>query len=255
MLERTTDLDLSYLSYDSGGYPPDLRHIHDPPAILFCRGERSILTKPCVSIVGARNCDRYGRSVAMALGRELAQAGNVVVSGLALGIDGNAHRGALEGLKTISRGATCAVLAHGLDRVYPTQHEGLAREIVESGGLLISHFELGCPPLPHQFLDRNRVIAGLALATVVVQAAKRSGSLATARFAMESGREVLVVPGPIDNFRSEGCNRLIQQGAYPLSRVEDVFDLVSDLYRAGNPLEAARPQLSRQAGTHSRSDQ
>jgi DNA processing protein len=176
---------------DERGYPALLRQIPDPPASLWVRGDADVdvLSAPAVAIVGARACSGYGRSVARLLASETAAAGVVVVSGLARGIDGEAHRGALA-----SRGPTVAVLGCGIDRDYPAAHAQLAREIVASGGLVVSEYEPGVEPAPWRFPARNRVIAGLARATVVVEARERSGALITADFALEDGREVLAVP-------------------------------------------------------------
>jgi DNA processing protein len=169
-----------------------------------------------VAVVGARSCSRYGAHVARSLGRELAAAGLVVVSGLARGVDGEAHRGALE------TGATIAVLGCGIDRDYPRAHQELARRIAD-GGLIVSEYEPGVEPAPWRFPARNRIVAGLSSATVVVEARERSGALITAEFALEEGREVLAVPGEITSGLSVGTNLLIRQGAAPLLAVDDVF--------------------------------
>jgi len=175
------------------GYPALLAQLHDPPARLWLRGEAAdALLRPAVAIVGARSCSAYGSQVARSLARDLAGAGLVVVSGLARGIDAEAHRGALEG-----GGATVAVLGCGIDRDYPARHAELARRIVAAGGLVVSEYEAGVEPAPWRFPARNRIIAGLALATVVVEARERSGALITADFALELGREVFAVPGEV----------------------------------------------------------
>jgi DNA processing protein len=203
------------------GYPVMLAAIHDPPRRLFVRGDRvDLLAGPCVAVVGARSCTRYGAHVARSLGRELARAGAVVVSGLARGIDGEAHRGALE-----ATGATIAVLGCGIDRDYPRAHAELARRIVVDG-LIVSEYPPGVEPAPWRFPARNRIVAGLSVATVVVEARERSGALITAEFALEEGREVLAVPGEITSGLSDGTNALIRQGAAPLLSVDDVLDAV-----------------------------
>jgi DNA processing protein len=171
-----------------------------------------------VAIVGARACSAYGADVARMLGRELASAGLVVVSGLARGVDGAAHRGALE-----AGGPTVAVLGCGIDRDYPAAHAGLAREIC-AGGLVVSEYAPGVEPAPWRFPARNRIIAGLARATVVVEARERSGALITADLALEEGREVLACPGEITSALSAGTNALLRLGATPLTRVEDVLE-------------------------------
>jgi DNA processing protein len=171
-----------------------------------------------VAIVGARSCSGYGRSVARSLARELAAAGVVVVSGLARGIDGEAHRGALE-----ASGETVAVLGCGIDRDYPAAHAELARRICERG-LIVSEYEPGIEPAPWRFPARNRIIAGLCRATVVVEARERSGALITADFALEDGREVLAVPGEITSALSAGTNALLRLGAAPVLSSQDVLD-------------------------------
>jgi DNA processing protein len=202
-------------------YPPLLRAIPDPPAALWLRGdaEPALLARRAVAVVGARSCSAYGRSVARMLSRDLAAAGAVVVSGMARGIDGEAHRGALEG-----GGQTVAVLGCGIDRDYPALHAELARRIIATGGLVVSEYEPGVEPAPWRFPARNRVIAGLALATVVVEARERSGALITADFALEDGREVLSVPGEITSATSAGTNGLLRQGATPVTAVADVLE-------------------------------
>jgi DNA processing protein len=202
-------------------FPPLLAAIHDPPRELFVRGagEDAVLSRPAVAIVGARSCSAYGRSVARALAREVAAAGVVVVSGMARGVDGESHRGALE-----AGGATVAVLGCGIDRDYPAAHAELARRICERG-LVVSEYEPGVEPAPWRFPARNRVIAGLCAATVVVEARERSGALITADFALEEGREVLAVPGEITSALSAGTNALLRLGATPVTSAADVLEL------------------------------
>jgi DNA processing protein len=202
------------------GYPALLGLIPDPPASLWVRGEADleVLAAPAVAIVGARACSGYGRSVARTLATETAAAGAVVVSGLARGVDGEAHRGALA-----AGGRTVAVLGCGIDRDYPAAHAELARSIVDAGGLIVSEYEPGVEPAPWRFPARNRIIAGLARATVVVEARERSGALITADFALEDGREVLAVPGEITSALSIGTNGLLRQGATPATSVADVL--------------------------------
>jgi DNA processing protein len=202
-------------------YPALLAAIHDPPRALFTRGggDLASLSRPAVAIVGARSCSSYGRSVARSLAREVAAAGLVVVSGMARGIDGEAHRGALDG-----GGITCAVLGCGIDRDYPAAHAELARRICEQG-LVVSEYEPGVEPAPWRFPARNRIIAGLCQATVVVEARERSGALITADFALEDGRDVLAVPGEITSALSNGTNALIRVGATPVTCAEDVLEV------------------------------
>jgi DNA processing protein len=202
-------------------YPGLLAAIHDPPPSLHVRGDdgMDLLSEPAVAVVGARACSAYGRSVARSLGRELAAAGLVVVSGMARGIDGEAHRGALE-----ASGVTVAVLGCGVDRDYPAAHAELARRICKRG-LIVSEYEPGVEPAPWRFPARNRIIAGLCEATVVVEARERSGALITADFALEEGRDVLAVPGEITSSLSAGTNALLRLGATPVTCAADVLEL------------------------------
>jgi DNA processing protein len=212
-------LGIRWLPRTDPAFPHGLAAIFDPPAGLFLRGAAPVelLDAPSVAVVGARSCSPYGRQVARMLGRELAAAGLVVVSGMARGIDGEAHRGALD-----AGGRTVAVLGCGVDRDYPAAHAELARRICERG-LVVSEYAPGVEPAPWRFPARNRVIAGLAAATVVVEARERSGALITADLALEEGREVFAVPGEITSALSDGTNRLLGLGAAPLTCVEDVL--------------------------------
>jgi DNA processing protein len=201
--------------------PPLLRAIHDPPACLYVRGDApdDVLERPAVAVVGARACSAYGALVARMLGNELAAAGLVVVSGLARGIDGEAHRGALA-----AGGITVAVLGCGPDRDYPAAHARLAAEI-RGQGLVVSEYAAGTEPAPWRFPARNRIIAGLCAATVVVEARERSGALITTDFALEEGREVLAVPGEITSPLSAGTNALLRLGATPVTCAQDVLEV------------------------------
>lgn len=216
---RLAERGLRFLARSSPAFPPLLGAIHDPPVGLFLRGagDAELLSQPAVAIVGARACSGYGASVARSLGRELARAGLVVVSGMARGVDGEAHRGALEG-----GGATVAVLGCGIERDYPAAHAELARRIGESG-LLVSEYAPGVEPAPWRFPARNRIVAGLCAATIVVEARERSGALITADLALEEGREVLSVPGEITSPLSAGANGLLKLGAAPLTSAADVL--------------------------------
>ena len=200
--------------------PPLLRAIHDPPRHLHLRGsgDAGLLARPAVAVVGARACSPYGAQVARILGRDLAAAGVVVVSGLARGVDSEAHRGALE-----ASGHTVAVLGCGIDRDYPAAHAGLARQI-EKRSLVVSEYEPGVEPAPWRFPARNRIVAGLCAATVVVEARERSGALITADFALEEGREVFAVPGEITSGLSAGTNALLRVGATPMTGAADVLE-------------------------------
>ena len=208
------------LARSDARFPPRLKAIFDPPPSLYLRGsgEPELLGRRAVGVVGARSCSPYGAQVARMLGRELAAAGLVVVSGLARGIDGEAHRGALE-----SGGPTVGVLGCGIDRDYPAVNAALSRRM-EDGGLVVSEYEAGVEPAPWRFPARNRIIAGLCEAVVVVEARERSGALITADFALEEGREVFAVPGEITSALSVGSNALLRLGATPLTGSGDVLE-------------------------------
>jgi DNA processing protein len=208
-----------FLPRSAARFPPLLGAIHDPPAGLFLRGdgEPELLARPGVAVVGARACSGYGASVARSLGRELAGAGLVVVSGLARGIDAEAHRGALE-----AGGPTVAVLGCGIDRDYPVAHAELARRVA-AAGLIVSEYAPGVEPAPWRFPARNRLVSGLCAATVVVEARERSGALITADLALDEGREVFAVPGEITSSLSAGTNALLKLGAAPLTAAADVL--------------------------------
>ena len=214
-------------------FPQRLRELHDPPPGLFLRGsaEPQLLFEPSVAIVGARSCSSYGSQVARMLGRELAAAGLVVVSGMARGVDGEAHRGALE-----AGGATVAVLGCGVDRDYPAAHAHLARGICETG-LVVSEYAPGVEPAPWRFPARNRIIAGLCAATAIVEARERSGALITADFALEAGREVFAVPGEITSTLSAGTNALLRVGAAPLTSPADVLEVLGIEVKAPERLD------------------
>jgi DNA processing protein len=218
-VERLTAGGYRFVGRAAPDFPSLLRSIHDPPPGLFVRGgaETELLQRPAVAIVGARACSGYGASVARSLGRDLATAGLVVVSGLARGIDAEAHRGALE-----AAGPTVAVLGCGIDRDYPAAHAELARRIA-AAGLVVSEYAPGVEPAPWRFPARNRIVAGLSAATVVVEARERSGALITADLALEEGREVFAVPGEITSSLSCGTNTLLKLGASPLTGAEDVL--------------------------------
>jgi DNA processing protein len=234
-------VELKTLGRRSRLYPPLLAELHDPPAAIHVRGDTEILAEPTVAIVGARSCSSYGAWVARELARELARAGVVVVSGLARGIDGEAHRGTLEG-----GGRTVAVLGCGIDRDYPRSHSELARRIGEHGAV-VSEYPPGVEPAPWRFPARNRIIAGLCAATVVVEARERSGALITADFALELGRDVFAVPGEITSALSAGTNDLLRQGAAPLLSADDVLEALGlePAARQLPPLSPAGSQVLR----------
>jgi DNA processing protein len=218
---------------DEDGYPPRLATLDDAPPLLGVRGRRDVLMRPVIAIVGSRNASGAGLKFAGTLARDLAEAGFVIASGLARGIDQAAHRASLAG-------GTVAVLAGGHDKVYPPEHEDLLAEMIDTGGAAISEMPLGHAPRARDFPRRNRLISGMALGVVVVEAALRSGSLITARIAAEQGREVFAVPGsPLDP-RAAGTNDLIKQGATLTTEASDVINAVEPIM--GRPLALREPE-------------
>ncbi|HEC16572.1 MAG TPA: DNA-protecting protein DprA [Sedimenticola sp.] len=204
-------------------YPPLLRETPDPPPVLFVHGDPKVLTLPQLAIVGSRNPSVSGERTAHEFARHLAAAGITITSGLASGIDGAGHQGALDG-----KGVTIAVTGTGLDRVYPARHHALARQIARHGAL-VSEFPPGVPARAGHFPRRNRIISGLSLGTLVVEAALRSGSLITARQAAEQGREVFAIPGSIHNPLARGCHALIRQGAKLVETAQDIIEELGPL--------------------------
>jgi DNA processing protein len=216
-LEKAAGKAYTLLTLESPEYPGRLREIFDPPFVLYCEGDPEILRNPAVAVVGARRPTPYGRAVAEKLAGDLAGRGCVVTSGLAAGIDACAHRGAL------GKGRTVAVLGSGLDVIYPWENRPLAREIAARGAV-VTEFPLGTPPLAVNFPVRNRIISGLSLGLVVVEATRKSGSLITAHLALTQDREVMAVPGNVTSELSVGPNGLIREGARPVATWEDVAE-------------------------------
>ena len=214
-LDRCRAREIDVLLWRDVEYPDRLRELADPPPILFARGRIELLNAPAVTIVGSRNCTAYGRRTAEALAERIAQRGVTVVSGLALGIDGAAHRGALA-----ANGDTIAVLGSGVDLIQPASHRRLGERIVRDG-LLLSEFLPEELARPHHFPRRNRILAALSGATVVVEATDRSGAFITVEHALDVGRDVYAVPGALDAPQSRGCNTLIQQGAQLITSPDD----------------------------------
>ncbi len=223
---RAVEADLTWLAapgrhlitLSMPAYPPRLRHIPDPPPVLFVEGDADILCAAQLAMVGSRRPTPCGVETAHRFSSELAGCGLAITSGLALGIDAASHRGAMAG-----HGRTLAVAANGLDTVYPRIHRRLARQVADNGAL-VSEFSPGSAPLARHFPRRNRLISGLSLGVVVVEAARRSGSLITARLAGEQGREVFAVPGPIQSPLAHGCHHLIRQGAKLVEQVRDILE-------------------------------
>lgn len=216
-------------------YPPRLKEIHDPPEPLYLRGVLPDPSRPHLAVVGTRTPTRYGHEAVERLVAPLARAGVVIVSGLAFGIDALAHRAALS-----ADGTTLAVVGSCLDdaKIYPASNRPLAADILARGGALLSEMDEGSPVGPFNFPRRNRIIAGLCHATLIVEAAKKSGSLITARCALDEGRDVLAVPGPITSELSEGPNRLLKSGAAPAMSAEDILETLQ------LSVPAAKPQLT-----------
>jgi len=232
------DYDLDWLEQQNNGvltfndtnYPLQLKEIADPPPILFVRGNPDLLTLPQIAIVGSRNPSALGKETAFSFARTLSLCGFVITSGLALGIDGASHRGALN-----AKGYTVAVAGTGLDRVYPARHKELATEIVNTG-VMISEFPPGTTAKANHFPRRNRIISGLCQGLLVVEAAKQSGSLITARMALEQNREVFAIPGSIHNPLARGCNALIREGAKLVETTQDILEELNQYYQQDEKL-------------------
>lgn len=207
-----------------GGYPPMLRNAPGAPLALYVKGDVKALGKPMVAMIGTRRATAYGRDIANRLSYDLSKAGWGIVSGLALGIDAEAHRGALE-----AGGITVGVIGSGLDRFYPEENRGLAREIVAKGGAVVSEFAFGRPPDRETFPIRNHVVAALARGVVAVEAPERSGTLITTGIAADLGRTVMAVPARIDNRMSSGCLKLIREGAILVRNADDALEALSEL--------------------------
>jgi DNA processing protein len=208
------------LTIHDSAYPSKLRDIPSPPRELFYLGADPAdwLNRPKVAIVGSRGVSAYGQQVTAQLATELAERGIVIVSGLALGVDGIAHQACLR-----AGGTTVAVLANGLDKIYPASHTSLGREILEKGGTILSEYEAGTPGFKQNFIARNRIVAGLSDALLITEATDRSGTLHTAKFALEQGRDVLAVPGNITSPNSVGTNNLIKTGAITVTSIDDIM--------------------------------
>lgn len=222
-------------------YPALLKETRGAPPVLFVRGNLQILARPQIAIVGSRNPTPGGCENAQRFAEHFSSAGFTVNSGLAMGIDGAAHRGALLGV-----GSTIAVLGNGLDSIYPASHKGLAHEIIEKDGALVSEFPIGYPPATSHFPRRNRIISGLAVGTLVIEAGLKSGSLITAKAALDQGREVFAIPGSIHNPLAKGCHALIRQGAKLVETADHVLEELGALLKyvmrpKADPLKASAP--------------
>jgi len=211
------------LTLNSAEYPDLLKEIRDPPSILYAIGNIALLSSPQIAIIGSRNCTPGGANTARDFSSYLSRAGLTITSGMALGIDQHAHQGALD-----ASGNTIAVIGTGIDRIYPSKNRQLAYQIAQTG-LIISEFALGTPPNSVNFPRRNRIISGLSVATLVVEATRKSGSLITAHYGLEQGREVFAIPGSIHNPQAKGCHHLIRQGAKLVDQASDIIDDIGSL--------------------------
>jgi len=221
IIQNSQLCDCDIICFDDKDYPYLLKQIYDPPLVLFTKGDSKLLAKPQIAMVGSRGASPIGLENAFNFAYELAQRDVVISSGLALGIDAQAHKGALA-----SKGKTIAVVATGLDRVYPSRHKKLEQDILNNGGLIVSEFVPGTTPKAGFFPKRNRIISGLSYGVLVVEATIKSGSLITARCALEQNREVFAIPSSINNPQGKGCHWLIKQGA---KLVEEYNDIIEDL--------------------------
>jgi DNA processing protein len=224
------------LELDDRHYPTALRNLPQPPPILYLQGRLELLERPGIAVVGTRCHTTYGRDATVSIVLGLVRAGYVIVSGLARGIDSIAHRTALD-----VGGDTVGVLGTGLDVPYPPEHEDLAGLMAERG-CLVTEFPPGTPPLKYHFPQRNRLIAGLARAVLVVEAPERSGALITAHYALDEGKEIFAVPGPIHNESSRGTHRLIQDGAFLVTSAADILDVLGS--RAGEPVPLPQAEFA-----------
>lgn len=215
MIKNSIDI----ISIQDEEYPEILKNIYDPPLYLYIRGNKKILKENAIAIVGCRECTQYGKKVAWELAYNIAKQNINIVSGLAKGIDGVAHKSAV-----VANGRTIAVLGNGLDIIYPSENIMLATEILKSGGAIISEYPLGERPQKQNFPERNRIVSGISKGIIVVEAKEKSGALITADFALEQGRAVFAVPGNINQETSIGTNKLIKQGANLITSYKDILE-------------------------------
>jgi DNA processing protein len=222
-MDEARKLGVRLVPYSDPAYPANLKSLDDAPLMLYVRGELRETDRIAMAVVGSRNCSYYGASQADRLAQGLAQAGFCIVSGLARGIDASAHRASLK-----AKGRTVAVLGSGLKHIYPPEHDDLAAEVADNGAV-ISELPLNTPPRPQNFPPRNRIISGLAMGVVVVEARANSGALITARWAMETGKEVFAVPGPVNDPRNRGSHALIKDGAKLVESLQDIMEELGPL--------------------------
>ncbi|MBL4884203.1 MAG: DNA-protecting protein DprA [Planctomycetaceae bacterium] len=228
---------ISFISWEDEGYPISLKEIFDPPIVLYKKGTIEPVDQLAVAIVGSRKCTAYGRRITEKLSSGLARAGVTIISGLARGIDSIAHRAAMK-----AGGRTIAVCANGLAMTYPPEHHDLAEEISQQGAIL-SESPLNMQPTRGLFPQRNRIVSGLSLGVIVIEASTTSGTLHTARHAMEQGREIFAVPGQIDSRESEGCHRLIRDGAKLIQGVDDILEELGPLIEPVQPSQAKNTEV------------
>lgn len=214
-------MEIKEIYINSGDYPERLRNIYDPPKKLYVLGNFKILKEKAIAIVGSRKATEYGKKVAFQISQELTKENINIVSGLAIGIDAYAHLGAIS---IQNQASTIAVLGSGIDEMYPKENTELARKIIQTGGCIVSEYPLGTKPNKINFPQRNRIISGLSDGVVVVEASEKSGSLITAEFGIEQGKEIFAVPGNIDNLLSKGTNKLIQDGAKMVLSSKEILE-------------------------------
>ena len=228
ILTSVTSADAEMLCFDDNAYPPQLKEIHDPPLVIFVRGDKSLLSKPQIAIVGSRNATVYGLDAAKNFATEICQLGFIVTSGLAIGIDAHAHKAAVD-----AKGHTVAVIATGIDKDYPARNKALAHNIITNAGVVLTEFLPGTPPKPGHFPKRNRIISGLSVAVLVIEATIKSGSLITAKSALDQNREVYALPGSIHNPQARGCHWLIKQGAKLVESAADIEEELGGIVNFG----------------------
>ena len=216
-LEYMEKHNIEILTIEDEEYPVNLKNIYDYPFCIYIKGNKKILNEKCIGIIGCREYSKYGEKCAKYFSYNLAKKGNVIVSGLAKGIDSFAHQGAV-----YAKGKTIAVIGSGLDIIYPTENIKLANEIIKNNGAIISEYPIGTKPLKINFPARNRIISGISNSLIVIEAKKQSGTLITVDFALEQGKDIYVVPGNIDSINSVGTNDLIKQGAIPLTNYKEI---------------------------------
>ncbi|MBE5799413.1 MAG: DNA-protecting protein DprA [Clostridiales bacterium] len=238
MLEQLRHDGVSLIARGSAQYPERLAQTAKPPHLLFCKGAADLNDPTSISIVGTRRADNYGLRHTRRIAKELAEKGVCVVSGLALGVDAAAHWGALD-----AKGRTVAVLGSALDKLYPAENRALMEQILQSGGSVVSEYPPGAGPTRYSFVQRNRIVAGMALGVLVTQAPHKSGALSTVNYALEEGREVFALPGDIDRFGSQLPNKLIAEGAHPVATAQDILSLmVTEPRRNAGPKKKEAPQ-------------